>query len=108
MMAVKFKEQQQLLDEQGDDASGVIRELAAVKQEYHDFRQKNLNAEQQITDLKKELRFYFNEGETNKENAERFEKEASEQQNQVEKLTLQLKVKENELEHATKHSHLYY
>jgi hypothetical protein len=31
MMAVKFKEQQQLLDEQGDDASGVIRELAAVK-----------------------------------------------------------------------------
>jgi chromosome segregation ATPase len=86
----------------------VLRELAAVKQEYHDFRQKNLNAEQQITDLKKEMRFYYNEGESNKTNAASSQKEVSEMQNQNEKLAQQLKEKQHELAHATKHSHLYY
>ena len=86
----------------------MLRELAALKQEYHDFRQKNLNADQQITDLKKEMRFYFNEGENNKTNAESSQKEASELRNQNEKLTQQIKEKQNELAHATKHSHLYY
>lgn len=44
MMQLKFKEMQEKLEEQGSDSTAVYIELAAVKKEYHDFRQENLEA----------------------------------------------------------------
>jgi len=35
---------QEKLEEQGSDSTAVYIELAAVKKEYHDFRQENLEA----------------------------------------------------------------